>query len=475
MSAGVLLDMMMGTGKSKVVIDLIQSVPALQRGAILLVCPKSVVPVWPMQIARHARYPDLWRVVEMDGGSVDERANKARGNYGLWECADKPGPLLIICNYEAVWRTGMGKFVEKIKWDLVVADEAQKTCAPGSTVSRFFHRALGSAPRRLALSGTPMPNTPVNAYGLFRWLDPAVFGTSFAIFKKQYFYQHPRIEQATAINPRTGNYFLSPAAEAEFTARYRSITFHAGEEVLELPPLTEVERYCTLAGEQARVYSELDSELIAEVRRGFVTAANAMVCTTRLQQATSGFGVLGITDEAMMQNWVEAGLASENEILDRGRVVEVGRAKQALLAEEFGEIGPSESVVVFCRFRHDLDVIKEEAAKAGRSCGEISGRAHDVKAMWENDSPFDTLAVQLQSGGLGIDLTRARYVIYFNNWARSDFAQSLRRAHRPGQTRPVTVVHLLARSTVDEIILASIRQKTDILKAIVEAYQEKAA
>ena len=66
------------------------------------------------------------------------------------------------------------------------------------------------------------------------------------------------------------------------------ITFRVGDEVLDLPPATEVTYHCDLTGEAARIYKDLEEDFVARVKDGTVTAANAMVKLLRLQQVTGG-------------------------------------------------------------------------------------------------------------------------------------------------------------------------------------------
>lgn len=81
------------------------------------------------------------------------------------------------------------------------------------------------------------------------------------------------------------------------------------------------------------------------------------------------------------------------------------------------------------------------------------------------------LATQLQSGGVGIDLTRAHYAIYAGvDWSLGNFQQSLARLNRPGQAHPVVYVHLVATRqggpTVDETVYRALDAKADVIEAV---------
>jgi SNF2 family DNA or RNA helicase len=175
---------------------------------------------------------------------------------------------------------------------------------------------------------------------------------------------------------------------------------------------------------------------------GTVTAANAMVKLLRLQQVTGG--------------WVKT---------DAGHLERVDTSKQALLQDVLEDIGPEEPVVEFCRFHADLDVVHAACADLGYRSMELSGRQDDLAAWQRGDA--QVLAVQISAGGVGVDLTRARYSIYYSlSFSLGEYDQSLSRVHRPGQTRPVEHVHLVARNTVDVKIMRALEKRAAIVDAI---------
>jgi hypothetical protein len=95
--------------------------------------------------------------------------------------------------------------------------------------------------------------------------------------------------------------------------------------------------------------------------------------------------------------------------------LEIDDAKRLTLAELLEDIGADEPVVVFCRFRRDLTVVADLAQYFGRSYGELSGRFKT--GLDERGCMVDgiqVMGVQIQSGGVGVDLTRARYAVYYS-------------------------------------------------------------
>ena len=129
------------------------------------------------------------------------------------------------------------------------------------------------------------------------------------------------------------------------------------------------------------------------------------------------------------------------------------------------DIGAEEPVVVFCRFHGDLDAVHDACKTVGYASLELSGR-RDELARWQSGEA-QVLAVQISSGGVGVDLTRARYSIYYSlSFSLGEYDQALSRVHRPGQTRSVEHIHLVARQTVDEKILRALEKRAEVIQAI---------
>jgi len=80
-----------------------------------------------------------------------------------------------------------------------------------------------------------------------------------------------------------------------------------------------------------------------------------------------------------------------------------------------------------------------------------------------------------RAGGLGINLTAADTVIFYDSdWNPTMDAQAMDRAHRLGQTRPVTVYRLVTRGTVEEKILNRAKQKHTIQSIVIQGGEFKA-
>ena len=424
---GLLLAMGMGTGKT-----LVAFMVMLERRAkrTLILCPLRVVPVWVTQLERHVGIPLVVAALDDSVSSVKRKQELAAEKMRLAEA--RGVPFVCIINYDSFWREPFNEWAEKLRWDLFIMDEAHRIKAPGGKASLACKRMRLRALVRLAMTGTPMPHGPLDCYGVTRPLDQTVFGPSFAAFRQKHAvlggYQNKQVIGFQKLD--------------ELEKALSRIMFRVGKEVLDLPPETHVTYHCDLVGEAARVYRDLEEDFVAQVRNGVVTAANAMVKLLRLQQVTGGCVP---TDDGVGHR--------------------IDTSKQKLLADTLEDIGAEEPVVVFCRFHADLDAIHEACQSLGYKSLELSGRRDEI-GQWQSGEA-QVLAVQISAGGVGVDLTRARYSIYYSlSFSLGEYDQSLSRVHRPGQTRPVEHIHLVARNTVDTKIMRALEKRAEVVQAI---------
>jgi SNF2 family DNA or RNA helicase len=433
------LGMDMGTGKSAIVVWL-----AVDAPLTLIICPKAVMPAWRKQFELHADYAH--RLMVLDQTGTAKRASQARAflNPASWPTESEPLPRILICNYESAWRKPLGDLLLAQEWDLAVLDEAHKAKAPGSKQSKWCHRLTSRSRKRLALSGTPTPHDPTDLFSQYKFLDPSMFGTNFTAFRSRYCMMGG-FENRQIIGWRNVDELQSIADRIMYQV--------SSDEVQDLPEISHINLEYPLSAPEARAYAQMKSQLIAEVAAGMVTvtAANGAVKLIRLMQITSGYVPIETYDR------------------DGKRTMKqepVGTSRRDMLQEFLEGLPQREPVVVFCQFKTDLKSVAEAAEAAGRTCSELSGSADDLAAWQAGDT--DVIAVQIQSGSEGIDLTRARYVVYYSHGlSLGKYRQSLKRAHRPGQERKTFVYHIVATGTVDRAIMRALERKQEIIDEII--------
>lgn len=417
----------MGAGKTRVALELLRT---WETNFALVVAPKAVLPIWEREAKKHLN--GHFNVTILNG-TLPARTKQA-------EQAIRRKGSIVVVNYEAVWREPLATLLFQAIPGAIILDEAHKIKAPGGKASRFLSRLGKIARRRLALTGTPLPHSPLDCYALYRFLDPSIFGYSFVRFRARY-----------AVMGGFNNHEVKGWANLEelHSKMYAIACRVRSEDVLDLPKTMDETLTFELSPKARKIYRDLEKDLVAEIENGQVTAANAMVKLIRLQQLTGG--------------WLKA---------DEGQAERVDTGKAEVLKELIEGMG-KEQVIVFCRFHRDLDSIHAVCKSLGVECAELSGRKNEL-STWESWKA-QVLAAQLQSGGLGIDLSQARYCIYFSHgWSLGDYQQSRARIHRPGQKRRVTYYHLCAAKTVDEKVMKALEKRADLIQFVVDDLRGKA-
>lgn len=430
-----LFHMYMGTGKTLLTLSILAN-----RGRRhLVVCPKAVIPVWPKEVNKRVIDGESWVVATLDKGTS---MDKARALEAAIERADgSAAPLLVVVNYETVWRDAVREMLRRYVWDNVIYDESHKIKNPNGKASKFAHGMRKKARHVLLLSGTPMPHSPLDIFSQFKAAAPTIFGENFTAFRRRY----------AVIGPHGASHVVGFQRLDELRERILPITFQASKDCLDLPEqMTEVVEV-ELSALAKKTYSQLATRFYAEVENDEITAANALVKLLRLQQITGGF----------VPN-------------DAGAMVEIDTSKREALFDLIEGMG-DEPVVVFCRFSADIDSVRivcDQLSGDGRRVGfrELSGRENQLHDWQEGGG--QVLGVNIRSGGAGIDLTRARYCIFYSvGFSLGDFEQAINRVHRPGQGRPVTYYHLVAKKTVDEDVYAALEKRANVVEYVMKLKQ----
>lgn len=369
-------------------------------------------------------------------GSTAARAKRLKAE-ALRCSGQKSRGLCAIVNVDSVWRGDLAKAISGIQWDAIIVDESHRIKSPTGKASKWLAKLAIAQPqaKRLCLTGTPIPHSPLDFYGQFRFLNPNVFGPSFVAYRRRYADCDIRF-------PSKVKRWLRQDELANKTDPY--IWRVNIDDVLDLPEAMHEVLPVPLDGKAARYYRDLERDMTAEIEAGTVTVSNALTKLLRLQQATGGYAR---TDES-------------------GTVLIDGMpSKVAVLEDRLSDLSELEPVVVFCRFRTDLNEVAAMARRLGRTYAELSGEANDLAAWQAGNATI--IGVQIQSGGAGIDLSRAAYCFYYSlGFSLGEYEQSLARLRRPGQTRCVRYYHLVTEGTVDEQVYGALRERRNVVDAV---------
>ena len=435
MSKGCAYLMDMGTGKTITTIAVAGTLYNEGRiKRLLVVAPKSIVNVWEQEFDKFAAFPYTLVVLDGDGNKKSDTI-RHMGSVGL---------SVIVVNYESCWR--LETDIARWKPDMIVCDESSKIKNPQAKCSKALHRLGKSSGYNLILTGTPITNSPLDFFSQYKFLDENIFGGSFYGFRGKYAilggYQNHQI---------VGYNKLAELVEKAHSVAYRIRI----DEAVELPEFIDEIRPVVLEKKAQQLYDGIDQDSFAELMSGEVTARNVLTRLLRLSQCTGGF----IRDD------------------NNGIVQEVSRAKLEALEDIVdGCLEEGKKVVVFARFVPEIDSIAKmlEKKNIGYSLikGDVSDRAEQVQ-QFQTDPNIKVFIGQLQTTGMGLTLTAGTVVVYYSlDFSYANYEQSRARVRRIGQTKRGVYIHLVCKDTIDEKVMAALKQKADVSKLLVDDYKK---
>ena len=414
-----------GTGKTLVAYSVMASLGV--KRMLVLTTKAAALQAWVGDAQEHTQGVSVFAPV---GKTVKNKLIDLRR-------AERQGCSVFVINYESAWR--IADYLEAAGFGMVVADESHKLQGHDSTQSTKLAKVCHDMPYKLAMTGTGWDNSHLSVFGQVRWLDPTmqrgrvqskVLGTwtdFFGNYTRYYVKDNIPIPTG-AKNLDQLNKIVKP-----FTMRVDS------EVVLDLPPALHIERILTMPKPMKRAYEEMHDDMVVEVGDEYVVANNVLEKVLRLHQITSGFIPLDGYNRAI-------DTPSKNVKLQE---------LKAILDEVDGK-----PIVVFMRFRHDMELVTAMLDKEGITHRELSGRIHQ-HVEWQAGAG-QVLLTNIQAGSEGVNLTRARYAVYYSiGHSRTNYTQSLARIRRPGAdlSLPVTYYHLIMKDTIDEDIKAAMISK----------------
>ena len=389
----------------------------------LVVCPTSVVSNWVKEANRFV--PQL-RVLVLHGSSR-AHALEVIGEHDL-----------IVTTY-AVLRRDIDRLAT-LRFRCAVLDEAQNVKNAAAATTRAAQRLR--ADMRLALSGTPVENRLSELWSIMSFVNSGMLGSS-AEFDERF--ERPITNAPVGLAAEQLRALMRP-----FVLRRTK-----AEVLLDLPPKTEIERACVLGLKQKRLYDALSLTLRESVRKNIEKRGLAR---SRLSVLTA---ILRLRQMACDPRLVDPSLAA-TESTKRAAFLDLVRE---LVAEGRRALVFSQFVELFALWREDL--AREKIAYEYLD-GSSTNREAIVERFQQGEAPL--FLISLKAGGSGLNLTAADTVIHCDPWwnpAVED--QATDRAHRMGQTKPVTVVRLVATGTIEEKIGVLKGMKRELAAAVIGA------
>lgn len=410
----------------------------------VIICPSIAKDVWATEIRDTLNVPHSVEIIE---GKAEERKILMKG----WKPV--PGVLsILILNPEATWR--VKQLLYKSNPHKITVDESHRIKNHAAKQSTTIHTLGLRATYRCIMTGTFM-STPTDAFSQFKFLNPSIFGTR---WKRSRFGGPPGfLEEYVATYGFGGHKPKTFKNLDQLREKVSSVCFQMTRQEAGGFPLEQYQTiHFELTNPALKHYGSMLAKLSTTVRASSgqekVVAEIILTQVLRLQQITGGFLPVHDLDENQVEN------------------VPLGSDRIRALAELVGEYPQAEPLVIFCKFRYELEAIQEQMRKMRRSVNFIAGgmrKADRDQAKWDfQGGKIDTCVVQIRAGGIAIDLSRADTGIFYSlTSSYIDYEQAKARIiARTGGS--VSLIHLSARNTVDDDIIGSVVEKQDLVKLV---------
>jgi SNF2 family DNA or RNA helicase len=297
-------------------------------------------------------------------------------------------------------------------------------------------------PRLWMLTGTPAAQSPVDAYGLAKLVNPEgcpKYYTEFRATVLTKVTQFKWVPKPTA--PDYVHRILQPAIRFE------------KKDCLDLPEVTHTERDAPLTPQQMKYYKVLRDEMLLEAAGEEVSAVNAATKINKLLQISGG-AVYTDTGEVLhfdVSNRINAVL----EVIEEA----------------------SNKVLVFVPFTHTIELLRARLEKEGISCDVINGKVpvnkrSDIVHRFQTEKNPHVLLIQPQAASHGLTLTEADTIIWYAPVTSVEtYLQANARIDRPGQKNAMTIVHIKG-SPVEEKLYTMLRANIDNHEKLIDLYRD---
>ena len=417
-----------GTGKTASVIwacDYLMNLKVVKR--VLVICPLSIMKsAWQQDLFKFA----IHRTCDIAHGNPTQRKKILANNAEF-----------VIINFDGV--DIVKEEILKGGFDLIVVDEASAYKNAQTTRWKTLRDIAAQVKGMWMLTGTPAAQSPVDAFGLAKLINPNNTPKFYGQFRDQVMF-------------KVGTYRWIPKPQAQSVVHkvlQPAIRFEK-DQCLDLPDVTFVERDAPLTPQQTKYYKLLKQQMLIHADGEQVTSVNAATNINKLLQISGG-AVYTDTKEVI-----------EFDVSNRLRVIE----------EVINEA--SHKVLVFVPFTHTIELLRSYLTAANITCAVINGQVpinkrHDIIKDFQETNNVRVLVIQPQAASHGLTLTAANVIIWYAPVTSVEtYLQANARINRPGQKNPMTIVHIKG-SEVETKLYRMLQNNIDSHTKIIDLYRQE--
>lgn len=404
----------------------------------LLIVPTSLIANWNRELHRFA--PSL-------KAQIHHGADRPMGQAFV-EQSNKHD--VVITTYGLISRDR--ETLSARPWGRVVLDEAQYIKNPPTKQTAAI-RAL-DAPRRVALTGTPLENRLSELWSILEFCNPGYLGSA-SEFRRLFAVPVERHRDADAAQRlrKLVQPFVLRRLKTDPTV------------ISDLPPCLETKEFATLTAEQAAIYQNIVDRMLNDVNRaeGMQRRGMVLAALVKLKQACNHPSLLD-KDAALTKSAPGALPLAERS----------GKCSRLLqMLEELIAVG--DKALIFTQFRQ-MGHLLSSMIQHAFDCEPLflhggtapPQRQKLIDRFQEGDHRTPIFILSLKAGGLGLNLTAANHVFHFDRWWNPAVEnQATDRAFRIGQTRTVHVHKFVCQGTLEERIDEMLEQKRELSTSII--------
>lgn len=445
----------MGTGKTATAIGMLRQKWVKHSSLLrtIVLCPPIVITNWARELQQWTNVTEQY--IHCLKGPVSERIKVVE------ELIAKQKTGIIVTNYEGLLNDNFLGALKGFHAQMIVADESHKIKNPSAKRTKKCFSLADDIPYRIILTGSPILRNSMDLWAQYRFLDSGkTFGDNFYEFRARYFYdKNSKIRHINFPDWRP-----RPEKEDEISEKVETLSMRVlKSECLDLPDLVKTVTHVELSKPQQKLYDDLKKDFVAYMGGEVVVAQNALTKALRLQQIVSGH--------------------IPTEVLDTGdkklrKFTNTPREKE--LENLLEQIAYDHKVIIWAVFRANYEAIRNICDKLGLGYaeihGEVSGKVRDKGVERYNTDPDCRVCIgHPGSGGIGINLvnklsTKSYSIFFSRNFSLEYDIQAEARNYRGGSEHyeKITRIDLVAKGTIDEKIMACLRDKKVISASILK-------
>ncbi|EKE42248.1 hypothetical protein ENUP19_0340G0058 [Entamoeba nuttalli] len=427
----------MGLGKTLESISLLGYLYHVQdcHGPHIVISPKSTIDNWKNEINKWL--PSI--KVALMGGTRESREDCRKENFDK----DKLKADVIICSYQVISKEK--SLLKKQKFVYLILDEAHSA---KNENTRFYNDLSEiNATHKLFLTGTPLQNTLHELWSLLQFLLPEIFNTK----------ELDEIFESIESDKFQG--YIDSIRDFIKPFMLRRLKTDVQKE---LPPKMEIKIFVQLTPFQKIWYRKVLMGDVTVIIGDKIVKSKLNNTMTQLRKVCDHPYLMPGAEPEPYVNGEHLCLSSAKMIV-----------MEKLVEKHLKNNG---KILIFSQMTRMLDIIDDYLVFKDIEHYRIDGqtqqedRVEQIKDFNDPNGKVSIFLLSTRSGGLGINLQSADTVIlYDSDWNPQSDIQAMDRAHRIGQTKPVTVYRLICEGTAEQRLIRVAERKLMLNRLVMQS------